>query len=458
MVLKKSPLLFLLLFGMYASTEQDSVRTRTVMKSHQADRHGYIYPLLLEKKSNLKDRRSFLVTTFFLQGLKSEKTGRPFLINHQDRLLIQGDTISGNFNRDVRAEWLGLPSDFNGNLSLKPTARQVGFIFECSQSLFKLMPWNFFKKTEICLRASVMYVHHQLNLQADSQIITVLNNPVWKNLLFLESHKKWGIGDIYLYTKTSFFQEFFNFNYYTGFIIPTGKKYNNRHFFPLQFGNNRRLGLNGGITINLMLTQQSAPLNVLFFLNLDASYLLRTFRKRTFNLKNKPWSCFMNFNSIDDPAKQNFPGVNVLTYKAHIKPNSLVDFSMGLRIGNEFFGAAFGYNLSGYEGERIKKITNFKSNSFGIAAAQSGLSASASTIARQASADISFVPVKELDIDLISGASPAVLNHGVFFVTQFSYHAGQYDGLIKLGFCAEFPQKNGIAPLCGLWNTIGIIW
>jgi hypothetical protein len=165
----------------------------------------------------------------------------------------------------------------------------------------------------------------------------------------------------------------------------------------------------------------------------------------------------MLFNSAKDPQKTNIPGVNVLSYEAHIKPNSLADFAFGFSIGNEQVSCAMGYNVWGYEGEHIEHVTDFKPDSFGIASGISETiptSASTSTITTQGSPDTTFTPIKHLDIDLRSGAHPSVLNHGIFCTTTGHIKTDRYDTMIKIGLVGEFPQKNGICPLWGIWSSI----
>lgn len=428
-------------------------RSHTFMKSHQADRHIFLHHI----NKGIVQGSCLSITGFYFEGLKHEKTAKPFLINHKETLLIQGDDVTHNVNRDVRAEWLGLPSTFDGQFSLRPTAKQGGLIVEAEQSLFKLTGFTIFKKSRICIRVPVMYVKHSLNMQGNQEVIQALNNPEWQNLLFAPTQKKWGIGDITLYTKNCFSRDYVTLNYYSGFIIPTGAKYNNENFFPIQFGNNRRLGLNGGLDLQIHLNKQPSCFKSIFFVNIDACYLLRTFRTRTFNLKEKPWSCFMQFNSAQDPQKINIPGVNVLSYEAHIKPNSMADFVVGYTIGNEYISCAFGYNVWGYEGEHIEHITDCSSENFGIASgitSNTPTSASQSTISKQSQPDETFTPIKRVDIDLKSGAHPSVLNHAIFFTTKGCIKTDSFETIIKIGLVGEFPQKNGICPLWGAWSSI----
>lgn len=443
---------FFLIFLACTVFGNETKRSHTFMKSHQADRHTFLHQNPTSTKKS-----SFTATGFFFDGLKHAKTAKPFLIDRKETLLIQGDDVPLNFNRDVRAEWLGLPSNFNSEFSMQPTAQQGGMIFEHDHNLFKLTGFSLFKNTNLCIRVPLMHVTHSLHMNGDAQLINALNNPTWQNLSFVPVQKKWGIGDITLFSKTSFSREYVTFTYYSGVIIPTGQKYSNEQFFPVQFGNNRRLGLNGGIDIKVTLNKQPSAVKAVVFANLDACYLLRTFRKRTFNLKEKPWSSFMLFNDARDPSKKNIPGVNALTYEAHIKPNSLADFSMGFDIGNKYISCIVGYNVWGYEGEHIEHVKHFKPDSFGIASSVTDdipTSASRSTISQQADPDETFTSIKELDIDLKSGAHPSVLNHGIFATTTAHIETDFCDAYITFGAVGEFPQKKGICPLWGIWSNI----
>ncbi len=51
--------------------------------------------------------------------------------------VIAGDTARTSLNKlyDIRAEWLGLPSDFKGSYTLNPEQRQFGIVLENHQPL-----------------------------------------------------------------------------------------------------------------------------------------------------------------------------------------------------------------------------------------------------------------------------------------------------------------------------------
>src|SRR5207244_8999669 len=91
---------------------------------------------------------------------------------------------------------------------------------------------------------------------------------------------------------------------------------------------------------------------------------------RTFDLVNKPWSRYMQYNRKNGPPNENIPGVNVLTLKTRVKPFGLFDFTMGMRVKTLHFEYELGYNIWGHAQEQLYLREEFISQcrpEFGIA-------------------------------------------------------------------------------------------
>src|ERR1700733_6433032 len=51
------------------------------------------------------------ITPFFQRSMPLEKNSRYFLFHDKDALLVAGDDTTFVLTRDIRAEWVGLPSN-----------------------------------------------------------------------------------------------------------------------------------------------------------------------------------------------------------------------------------------------------------------------------------------------------------------------------------------------------------
>ena len=66
---------------------------------------------------------------------KSHKISQYFLMKDRYQLSVKGDDLVTQVGqeRDIRAEWLQLPSDFNGTFSLFPEQKQIAFVADVKQ-------------------------------------------------------------------------------------------------------------------------------------------------------------------------------------------------------------------------------------------------------------------------------------------------------------------------------------
>ena len=82
--------------------------------------------------------RGFQIFPYFQKSINQDKTIQYFLPKCRTELLVVGDNVQDQSkvcSRDVRAEWVGLPSDFNGILKIQPEQQQVGFSLALHQHL-----------------------------------------------------------------------------------------------------------------------------------------------------------------------------------------------------------------------------------------------------------------------------------------------------------------------------------
>lgn len=422
------------------------------------------------------------ITPFFQRSPASSKTDHYFLINGKKQLHILGtvDTSVDLRPRDVRAQWLGLPVNFSANFSLQPEQLQTGVIFEYSQDLINLIPIDLIKDWKVNICMPLLLVENKLNpcqtdiqnqsLTAPHNVIDAFQQPSWHfGKMYTGRRAKSGIAEIKVTLESSYLAEdHFLIGYHSGLIIPACKKQNGEFLFDSVVGYNRHVGIVAGGDFQILLNYNPERFAFCFFIDLESTFLIRNKQKRTFDLRDKPWSRFLLFNRIDGGPNQNIPGVNVLTRECTVRPHNVVEFATGWRFEHPHFTFELGYSIWGHDVEEIANLSDpFPSNLYGIAALQSDsdprpITASKSTIAKLSSPDFdaqgnpTFVPINEYDLDFLSPATGSALSHQAHFALGIKNIGKKNNAFIGLGGFIEIPQKNGSFMAKGFWAKFGL--
>ena len=436
---------------------------------HLSMREHLWHDIAFNKKGDMLG--GFQLTTFFQRSLNLDKIARYFLINGKNVLLVSGDGNAGDLDiRDVRAEWLKLPNNFRGKLSMRPRQQQFGFSLEYNQELKKWLDVRFLRDWYLSIVVPVVAVDNDLRLtQRDvinkgtnpADIIEAFKQPEWQFSRIEGERSRLGVAEIKVLLGSSYMSEnHFQVGYYSALTIPTGKKQNPKFLFDPVVGNNRHVGLTGAVNFQILLNRDPSTLAFCFFINLESTLLIRNNQFRTFDLKGKPWSRFLLFNKKGEPPNQNIPGVNLLTREVTINPYNMVDFSMGWRIKNEHMEFEFGYNIWGHGDERVR-LRNPIEETFGIAGTAANRTASKSTINNLAADDTDnqnnplFVAITESDLDANSTQSGSALNHKVHMSGGAKHIGKKMDSFIGAGWFIDLPQKNSPLKLWGIWVKLG---
>jgi len=461
------------------------------MALREATWHDFIY----NKKGDTL--ASYQLIALYQKSVRSDKTAKYFLFNCKSSLTVLGDDQldflphddDGNFlvdrvdrHRDVRAEWLGLPSDFMGAFSINPIQRQTGVILEYNQSVKKILKNELFGNWYFSVMLPIVVVENNMNIcqfdihnkkkgnERPRDIIEALNQKSWRyaringkrsrvNLSMIRAR----LGSVFLSENNS------QIAYYSELLIPTASEDEGKYIFDAISGYNGHLGIGTGVNFQFPITRDGGYYDVCFFTNLEAVFLIRHDQIRTFDLIDRPWSRYLLFNRKDGPPDEFVPGVNVLTQRVRVKPYSMIDFSVGWRIKTERVELEFGYNIWGHGNEKIECIKKF-CDQWGIAGRRQkgdvkARSASLSTIYLQKATEnedidqedenFEFIPIEECELDLDSATSQSALNHRVHAAIGFEHKGNKIDGFFGAGGFFEFPQKNSALQLWGFWVKLG---
>lgn len=422
----------------------------------------------------------------YQQSTPLDKVARYFLMECKNNLIVAGDnainppgTTFPPCARDIRAEWLNLPSNFRGNLSMSPQQKQFGVIFEYHQDLKKFFNNNLLNEYWISITLPLTGVENTLNLTQDNvhnpgtdtprNIIESFKQPSWYYCTIDGKRTTFCLQEINVRAGKAYISDNnFLLTYYFGFSIPTGHAQDAKFMFDAVGGFNSHPGIEAGINIQLLLNRDDPDYAFCFFVNLENIFLVHDTQHRTFDLKDKPWSRYLLFNEKCGPPDQKIPGVNILTQKVRVRPYNIADFSTGWRIKSEHLELEIGYNLWGHGHEVLKLKRPFhKNHEYGIAgqgpldpqaAIPLAASASQSTIAYQAENDETFIAIKESDLDLKSAASQSAITHTAYFALGGKKTGQKIDSFFGGGTFVEIPQKNTALGLWGLWFKWGAVF
>jgi hypothetical protein len=409
------------------------------------------------------------VTPFYQQSIPLKKNAEYFLPACCGTISIAGDANAldiVNF-RNVRAEWLGLPSGFLGTMSITPKERQYGASIEYSQDLGTLFDLDLLKSYWLDICMPIVVTDHSLNLEQNvvnapanpggpENIVQAFKQPAWCYARIDGSTKEVRLAQIKLSAGSALYSEdYFQFAYSSFLIIPLGNKQNARDVFQAIAGNNAHSGIGGSIFFQFPLNQDTTQYAICFFTNLDSTFNIRNHQWRTFDLIDKPWSRYMLYNEFN--GSTNIPGVNILTRRALVRPYGVFDFSMGWRFNTDHIEAEIGYSIWGHSEETVKLHQTLDDpcqcyyKEFGIAGSAPNITSTDSTINRQALDDLVFISVKDTDLDPHSAANGSAVNHKIHFslggfsktVTTVCFFGG--------GAYIDFPQRNRPLQVWGVW-------
>lgn len=402
------------------------------IKEKKSSKSFYCMEPFFSLGSKIAGWRSFLysqeyptalrITGGMTRSYKSDTMSRYFLMNNKESLKIRGSAhadYAAN-TTDIRAEWLGLPNNFEGTLSIKPNYESWGIMVSAKTSLQHLADWKFLKYCSFFIDLPIVHTRTKLNFEqtdvsnaagqtiAIRDILTAFNNSTWnyqkistlplKTLDLAEIRV--GIATSYLCSSRALVA------LSSAFSAPTTSQYKNEYMFEPQTGYNGHPAMISTIHMNLPLTLEETPTQLGLFVDAEHAFLLRTKQYRTFDLKNKEWSRFLLFREKDQATNTTLSGVNVLTRNVRISPYSMFDVLCGLKMSTSCISGEIGFGAWGHHNSRIK-FTDEWPEIYGIAGSTTNTSSSASTITTRAANDNTFTIIKESDIDLESAISPA---------------------------------------------------
>lgn len=444
-------------------------------------------------------------TPVYQQSRSSDAARRYFLPFGKTLISVFGDDfIEEKCRRDIRAEWLGLPANFQGEFTINPLQRQTGLILEFNKDLHHWIHSELCEGMWLDVELPFIQMESDINLcqfnvspapthcppqgncggqyYPPQDIIQAMNQPAWRYAKMGPKQSEFQLGEIKIRIGRAYAHENKNqFVYYLGATIPTAKKASPEHIFSPFVSNNGHFGFVGGINLQCALNRHIDRYAFCFFSNLETALLLRNHQIRTFDLKGKPWSRYLQFVKKNGIPGELIPGVNVLTFHATVWPYNLVDATVGLRIQGKSFEIEAAYDIWGHCQERVhlhdfdtpkQLYRNSETDDFdvrficdfGIAGtgviSEPGMpdkprTASLSNISIQAPDDPIFIGIQPSDIDYDSGVAQAAITQALHLSIGAQRHGPGTEWFFNLGLFTAYPHRDGDLSRWGVWGKVG---
>lgn len=460
---------------------QTRLQTRPVYA--QLNAQNQIWNEIAFEKDNCKTSH-FQVVTYYQKSASTpssekDKLAQYFLMKGKDKLTVLGDSFSTQqqLDRDIRAEWLGLPSTFSGALTLYPSQRQSGFMLEAKKCFVsekdkRSFLDSFWVGSAICFQN----IENNLNLSEtinssttpiSATILTQLRRPEIKAGRFVPGKtQSIGLSELRLKFGTHFdCSNDLHIAMGSHFLIPLESKPISTNMFTANRGYNGHPGWGQSVAFTFPLNNRCSNYEFQFFANAENIFFFKAKEDRVLDLINKPWSRFMLLNKNN--GETNIPATDLLTQRVEVHPYNFVDVNGGFKVRHNSFFAEINYGLWAHASEKLVLVNEFK-REYGIAApAGSALTpdgiaptASASTIKTQKSVDLDsdsnteFDAIKENEIDLESGAARSTLTHKAEFGIGLIRNGQCCNVAFGAGAFAEIPQNNSALKNIGFWAKV----
>ena len=293
---------------------------------------------------------------------------------------------------------------------------------------------------------------------------------------------KTGIGDITVRLGyETVFREDCHLDSFFGLLIPTGNTPSSIILFEPIIGHNRHWGIVLGTTFGTEIWQAfDGDLILSTEFDFSITELFEHTERRSFDLKNKPWSRYMQFyknkeqaelaaaNMLTDPTfalTLHTPGIDILTQDVKIKPGFYRMFNAGFILDYcQCLELEFGYNFFARQSECIHLAcalpTDVAPKAIALGAGATSRFASINDDVPNACvsplADYENNVITEADLNLESAAHPATITHTVYGSLAVEWNSCDHPMFVAVGASYEFPPDNVGLNRWMVWGKYGI--
>ncbi len=506
-------------FAESPSSSEHEASCRTTLESIQPNFTSVTPELVSAVRSDFNHAREdghAGCVQFVLFGGKStdkEDLARYFFPDAQDSLLVvetgpkPGAIGFNNGEQNLLAQNFNIftvDHNFKSTITLAPQQSTIGLGLYWRQSFWKNHDRG--RGFWLSLSSPITHVKNNMNLtekiESDSapdltespnavnSMVAAFNQPDWKyGKITQQSMTKTGLADIEFKIGYEWLQhEPAHMESYLGFIIPTGNKQNGKYVFQPIVGRGGYPGIMFGSSLGLEIWGNDArDKTIRFELANHSEYLFNRTQRRSFDLKNKPWSRYISVYANEEQAQEAAtatefgttiatPGINVFTQKVKVTPGLAhnVNSAFVFRCGK--FEGEVGYNFYAKRAEHVKladkwiegpalkhfigegntnPIRNIQGNPYleqRVENQEDDLELIPVTVA-----DYETSVIKVTDLDLHSASTPCLLSSTLYGTVGFRCNEREYPIIASFGGSYTFSKNNdAVLRRWVLWGKVGL--
>ncbi len=466
------------------------------LHAREDGKHGTIqFVLLGSRTTNDKD----LARYFFPFGKESlvitERAAQEdtdILAQHFN-IFTQNRNFKSRINIEPKQSVIGL--DFHYRQSFKRNEEKGrGFFFSFSTPIIRV-------KNDLNFTEKVLEDGGEPSEAADENVVAnmkeAFNQKEWKfGKITNKSMTKTRLADIEVKLGYEWLQhDPCHLESYIGVIIPTGNEPEGKFVFEPVVGYGKHAGIMSGSAFGVQIwddEENDKHLRVEYANH--SQYLFKREEIRSFDLKNKPWSRYMEVYADEDQAREAAalgaplgsnlatPGINVFTQKVDVTSGFSHNINTALVYTSKGFQGELGYNFFCQRSECVKLASPWKEGPalkhlLGVGRTnpirditgnkfleQFVVPLEAAELQTEQNAIIP-VPVdnfedsiiKEDDLDLQSAATPCRLIHTVFGALSYRWdYDREYPVFLNYGGSYTFSRNNNAVPRrWTIWSKLG---
>jgi hypothetical protein len=281
---------------------------------------------------------------------------------------------------------------------------------------------------------------------------------------------------------------------YAGMVFPTGNRPKGEYMFEAIVGNNHHFGLNGGMYGQLSF-ENFGHNNLWLGWSMEGEYLFQNTQKRSFDLKGRPWSRYMQVFQNEGMRQAEIAsggavpnaiitafrtwGINSFTQDVKVHAGYNGSFNFNVNYIGDAWHTGLGFNTYIRQAESIKLknpwilgpqiagLPIYDKTVYGAATTIAGALdplRSVGILGQPAEMFIGIgvnagtvpVYVQESDLDLGSAAHPAVYSQTVYSTVGYYRASDHYPQNFELGSSYEFGSCNTVLNRWTIWTKIQI--
>ncbi len=404
---------------------------------------------------------------------------------------------------------------FESTISVRPQQSVIGLGLHIRQSVWKSHTYK--KGVWFSFSAPIMRVNNDMNFFekiendgggvneaatefAVANMTQAFQQSDWKYGKISDcSMKKTGLGDIEAKVGYEWLDHSpTHMESYFGIVIPTGNKNEAEYVFQPIVGRGKNFGIMFGSSLGIDLWESaSGDMDIRYELANHFEWLFENKQRRSFDLKNRPWSRYLPVYINQEEAQEaadlivsnppfamnnSTPGINVFTQEVKVTPGLTTDINTAFQFTWKKLQIEGGYNFLAKRAENVKlhcpwqvgpalkhylgngttnPIRTIDGNKYDeqiVANIPDDLSIACDGIIIPVSvANYEMSLIQESDLNLNSAATPALFANTLYATIGFHAYDREYPLFGNVGASYTFSKNNNAVPRRWvIWGKMGV--